>query len=66
MKYASFSKVAMAGLLAGGALLSTSALAVPDQPKNWEKCDPSRHLLYTITMILTALVEVEEEGCLQH
>jgi uncharacterized membrane protein len=29
----------IAGILAAGtAMLPTSALAVPDQPKNWEKC----------------------------
>ena len=30
---------AIAGILAlGSAAISTSAFAVPDQPKNWEKC----------------------------
>jgi len=32
-------KSAVAGILAlGAATASTSAVAVPDQPQNWEKC----------------------------
>ncbi len=34
----SLTKIAAVSLLAGGTLISTGSHAVPDQPKNWEKC----------------------------
>jgi uncharacterized membrane protein len=38
MKSTTFNKAIVAGILAGTAVLSASVHAVPDQPKNWEKC----------------------------